>query len=308
MGAKSWNACFQAFINGRVASEYIDTQHLYWIDFGLNRLLDDIGQKDLLSYHLNTLPFIATGEMRYGWRIYELTINPRRIAHPGIFNEGHWVLQKPGGEEVEINFGGPGSSPVTGDFDGDRSTDLGFYEPDTHQFRMDMNGDGQPDLEFRLSEMRDEDVPVFGDWDGNGSDTPGFYRASDSSWHIRNSFLAGVEESVVRLEAQPGGIPLAGDWDGDGADSFGMYYPDSGEVWLTNAITSGTGLALAYTSEQSAFPVVANWYGFGLDTVALVKDGQWWIRPNNISCVFSNPLLPEKFEAVSGVPVAGRWK
>ena len=308
-GANNWTACFRAFLNGRTSSEYANTQSLLWIDFGFNRLLDDIGLKDLLSYNLNTLPFLATREMQYGWWVYKLTINPKKIAYPGIFtDDGAWVLKEPGGQKLIARFGENKGSPVTGDFDGDRWTDLGVYGPDTHQFSMDMNHDGQPDLEFQLREMRAGDVPVFGDWDGNGSDTPGFYRVSDSSWHIRNSFLAGEKESVVRMEAQPGGIPLAGDWDGDGSASFGMYYPDSGEVWLTNSVTPGAGLALAYTSEQSAFPVVADWYGFGLDTIALVKDGQWWIRPNNISCVFSNPILPEKFEAVSGVPVAGRWK
>jgi hypothetical protein len=308
IGAKNWDACFQTSINEQVAPEYSVSRRLRWIDFGFNRLLDNIGLKDLLSYHLKTLPFLAAGEMKYGWEVYKLTINPKKIAHPGIFNEGQWTLQEPGGDKVVINFGNAESSPVTGDFDGDGWTDQGIYEPDTHQFRMDIDHDGQPDLEFQLGEMQDGDVPMFGDWDGNGSDTPGYYRASDSSWHIRNSFLAGEIESVIRMETQPGGIPLAGDWDGNGFDTFGMYYPDSGEVWIANSITPGAGLALAYTSERSASPVVADWYGFGVDTIALVKEGQWWIRPNNISCEFSNPLLPEEFGDAAGIPVAGRWK
>jgi hypothetical protein len=308
IGAKNWDACFKASINEQVAPEYSVSRRLRWIDFGFNRLLDNIGLKDLLSYHLKTLPFLAAGEMKYGWEVYKLTIDPKKIAHPGIFNEGQWTLREPGGKEVAINFGNDGSSPVTGDFDGDGWTDQGIYEPDTHQFRMDIDHDGQPDLGFQLGEMRDGDVPVFGDWDGNGSDTPGYYRASDASWHIRNSFLADGIESVIRMETQPGGIPLAGDWDGNGFDTFGMYYPDSGEVWIANSIVPGAGLALAYTSERSASPVVADWYGFGVDTIALVKEGQWWIRPNNISCEFSNPLLPEEFEDAEGIPVAGRWK
>lgn len=88
-------------------------------------------------------------------------------------------------------FGSSGDTPVTGDWDGNGTTKIGFFRDngvDTtgdYNWFLDMNNDGIIDacvidkcLQFGL----DADTPVTGDWNGDGTTEIGVARKNTGNW------------------------------------------------------------------------------------------------------------------------------
>lgn len=308
-GILTWDLCLQTSLNPIDKSpSYAGVQKLRWTDFGVNLFLRKLGLEDKYSYTISDRPFIESKEMTYGWDVYEIKIDPADIASPGGFDgAGQWILSTPQGERKIAHFGLSGDVPLVGDFDGDGRTEIATYTPETRQFMIDLDLDGRPDLDFILSNMLAGDLTLVGDWNGDGIDTPGFYRPSDSSWHVINENASTQEDQSLATSSVPGVIPLAGDWDGDGDDTFGFYNPSTGDVYLMGALDLHSGFHWAYRTEPGSTPVVANWYGFGRDTLAVVKDGKWSLRPNNVFCEFPNPIPPFEYGNPGDIPVGGIW-
>ncbi len=308
-GVLTWDQCLNASLTSRNSSPVYDgKQNLRWVDFGANRLLGLIGLEDKYSFSIEDRPFFETKVMEYGWQVYEFQIDPSQMAFPGGYNgAGEWNLATPKGERTVSKFGLSGDIPLAGDFNGDGRTEIGLFRPDENKFLYDLDFDGKPDLSFMLSTMEWGDVALIGDWNGDGVDTPGYYRPSDSTWHLRNENKTGGDDFAVTIPGAPGLIPLSGDWNADGYDTFGYYLPSTGEVYLMSALSPNGSFTWAYQTDVGAIPVAADWYGFGRDTLAFVKEGQWSLRPNNIYCAFPNPIPPIGYGNPDDTPVGGIW-
>ena len=78
------------------------------------------------------------------------------------------MLRHADGTKAKVVLGDVDDLPVTGDWNGDKVTDLGVFDPGTATFTLRTVGaDGLPVLTpvvFGIS----TDLPVTGDWDGNG--------------------------------------------------------------------------------------------------------------------------------------------
>ncbi|GFE58598.1 multicopper oxidase domain-containing protein [Geobacter sp. AOG1] len=83
-------------------------------------------------------------------------------------------------------FGAPGVIPVTGDWNGDGRTKVGYYDPATFTWHLDYDGDGvwNPAIDklytFGFAGVK----PVTGDWDGSGKTKIGVYDPSNSIWYM----------------------------------------------------------------------------------------------------------------------------
>jgi hypothetical protein len=308
-GVLTWNQCLISSLNPNKSFPVYDgRQKLRWVDFGANRLLGWIGLEDKYSYNVKDRLFFESKEMDYGWQVYEIILDPSQMAFPGNYNgAGEWRLSTSKGERSVYQFGLPGDIPLTGDFNGDGRTEIGLYRPAVNKYLYDLDFNGKPDLSFILPKMEDGDIPVVGDWNGDGIDTPGYYRPVDSTWHLRNENNAGDDDFAVTIPGPQGLVPLAGDWDADGYDTFGFYLPSTGEVYLMDTLSPNGGFSWAYQTDLGAKPIAADWYGFGRDTLAIVKDGQWSLRPNNVSCEFPNPIPSLKYGNPKDIPVGGVW-
>jgi hypothetical protein len=308
-GVLTWQQCLQTTLNPRLHAPIFEgVETLRWTDFGLNRLLRLVGLEDKYSFTVKNRPFLITKEMTYGWRVYEIEVDLQRVAHSGGYDgAGGWILRNSQGERRISQFGNPGDLPLNGDVNGDRQTDLILYQPLEHRFLVDLNFDGESDLNLNSQSMRAGDIPLFGDWNGDGVDTLGYFRFSDSSWHYSNDLLAAREETPLVIPTSPDIVPLAGDWDGNGDDTFGFYFPSTGDVYLIDSMDRSANFVWAYRGEAFSVPVAADWYGFGRDTLAIVKDGQAMIRPNNAHCDFPNPIAPIDFGNAGDFPLGGRW-
>ena len=89
-----------------------------------------------------------------------------------------WLMRHADGTKVKVTLGSADDWPVTGDWNGDRVTDIGVYDPGTATFTLRTVGaDGLPVLTpvvFGLG----TDLPVTGDLDGNGITDVGIWRPS----------------------------------------------------------------------------------------------------------------------------------
>jgi hypothetical protein len=72
-----------------------------------------------------------------------------------------------GNEDRATSFGFPGCLPVTGDWSGTGTTKIGLYDPVTHQWYLDYNGDGGWSLtptDVKYYYGFDGGVPITGNW------------------------------------------------------------------------------------------------------------------------------------------------
>ena len=102
----------------------------------------------------------------------------------GIFSNGVWFLDLNGNgvwngtpTDAIYYFGGgiPGALPVTGDWDGSGTTNIGVYVPATGVWYLDYNGNGVwdgPTVErlYTFNAGIAGATPVTGTWDGTGCD------------------------------------------------------------------------------------------------------------------------------------------
>jgi hypothetical protein len=186
--------------------------------------------------------------------------------------ESQWTLNKnPNdrtiGEAKRLMFGMKGGIPVTGDFNGDGVTDIGVYKDG--EWFIDLNGNGawdEADLWAKLGHNADK--PVTGDWDGDGKTDIGIYGPA---------------------------------WPGDPraiASESGLPDPDNKQTNVTKNVPPPVHRAalgvrsMKRTSEGTIradlidhvfhygtpkdLPVVGDWNGDGIETIAVFHDGTWY--------------------------------
>jgi hypothetical protein len=133
---------------------------------------------------------------------------------------GRWQLRytlTAGPADLTFDFGSdPTGLPVTGDWNGDGTTEVGLYIPGTEnssgrwQLRSSSAG-----LDFNFGE--DAPYPVTGDWNGDGATDIGVYTppsrlAREGRWMLRSSTSEGRADLDFRFGE--GNYPVAGDWNG----------------------------------------------------------------------------------------------
>ena len=204
-------------------------------------------------------------------------------------------LRSPSFTVKVLTIGGGNAVPLTGDWDGDGDTDLGWWKAGAVALRL---GDGTT---YRFRYGRDGDVPVVGDWDGDGKDSLGTYRAG--SWYLRNALDAGKADVVVRY-APPAATdrPLVGDWNGDGKDGLGFLH---GTEWhIRNDTVSGKDHKVIRYGTKGDVPVVGDWDGNGTDTPGMWRAGTWSVR-NTFSSGKAD--LTFAYGTTKNRPVVGDW-
>jgi SpoIID/LytB domain protein len=190
---------------------------------------------------------------------------------------------------------------VTGDWNGDGTTNLGWFHEGTWQLRMT---DGS--ITTFVYGQRSGDVPVTGDWNGDDQDTVGIYRPSaGGEWHLRNGF-SGRTDHVFTYGQRSGDVPVVGDWDGVGGDGVGIFRR-GGEWHLRNGFSGRTDHVFTYGQRSGDVPVTGDWDRGGQDTVGIYRPsagGEWHLR-NGFSGRTDHVFT---YGQRSGdVPVTGDW-
>lgn len=184
-------------------------------------------------------------------------------------------------------------SPVIGDWNGDRVSDLGVYSRRaTPVFRERL-----PDGAVRQLPLGEPtDVPVSGDWDGDGQSDVGVWRPAS------RLFLLDTGRARPRAVSfgAAGDLPVTGDWDGDGATDVGVFHPATATFLLRDR--HGTVTSKAFGS-AAAWPIAGDWDG----------DGRWEVGVfDAAAATFSLAGSDGSVQAVPfggkrSIPVVGDW-
>lgn len=298
--------CLRAYLGKEDAAVYQAEGSFSMLDVGLHRILCGLGLKGLDCEIPR--PFVESRTFSYGWRVHRVERKVSQQAFPGrYYAGGRWELRTVTGAVQEIQFGENGDMPITGDWNGDGSTQIGVFRPSDLTWRLDVDKNGKADGVFRFVGMRAGDIPLVGDWDGNGTATPGFFRPEDVSWHLRNDNSTGSEDLPVLHFGMPTDIPVVGDWGGNGRDTIGIYRPENGEVDLKNDL-SPLPAQIVFRGPPNARPVVGKWFAGKTHSLAFVVGTQWKLRPVNCPVEALNPPADFEFGSAEGSPLGGKWR
>jgi len=235
---------------------------------------------------------------------------PRKHDFIGTFTpaSGTWSLkmQRPGwvdppASDLVFTFGGPGDTPLVGDWDGDGSETPGLWRDGV--WHLANAWGSTADIVFPFGPSAGA-APVVGDWDGDGTTTIGVFDAG--MFILRNSNdPASVSPAVVVSFGQPGDVPLAGDWDGDGVDTIGVYRPSNATFYLTNGLGAAPPIdvTLQY-GDVGNVPIVGDWNEDGVSTVG-VRAGTTFLLSNDLSSGLAE--VGVDYGSATDVPLAGSW-
>ncbi len=222
----------------------------------------------------------------------------------------------PGGEATTFQFGEGGTGallPCAGDFDGDGTDSVGFFDYTEGTFVLQSeNRDEASSTTFAFGSAKD--LPLCGDFDGDGVDTIGVYTPSTGEFRLRNRNEAGAPDRIFTFGTK-GAIPLAGDFDGDGVDSVGVFDPKTATFELS-IDGSNEHVATFTFGNPGESAVAGDFDGDGKDTIAAfdAKTGRFALRnenaPGPADVVTTLPIVDQGVAGLPPIhaPVAGHWK
>jgi protocatechuate 3,4-dioxygenase beta subunit len=259
--------------------------------------------------------------------------------------QSRWKLKVDGEAEArDVIFGMIDAIPITGDFNGDGTTDVGVFRQG--QWYIDLNGNGiwdDEDLWAELGSMSDR--PITGDWDGDGKTDIGIF---GPAWPNDPRAVA-AEPGLPDPENRPSGAhknvppkptdaatgfrklkrsshgrtradlvdhvfyfgheqdkPLAGDWNGDGVDTIGIFHNG---MWILDDNGDGQwlpGETMAEFGQAGDIPVVGDFNGDGIDELAVYRAGTWYIDMNNNRQIDPQDAVIH-YGGPNDRPVVGDW-
>jgi len=175
-----------------------------------------------------------------------------------------------------VLFGNPGDTPIIGDWEGDGRDGLGVYQPQLPQF-VQYRGATIP---FGIP----GDIPLVGDWNANTIDDVGVFRPSNLTFYFN-----GQPDKPF---GDIGDEPLTGDWNADGADQPGVYRPSNQTFYLEEQ----AGIPIGIPSDD---PLTGDWTGDNAEQPGVYR------ASNQTFYLHNQPDLP--FGTPDDVPVIGDW-
>ena len=308
--------------------------------------IEDFGGSSSVKWYTWHLSVLNGGHPRAFHELGTLDGDVMDVANFSDFQlrDAVWTINNEAGERTEIVFGNEQAIPITGDFNGDGTSEVGVYINGT--WLIDVNGNGVWDSEDLWAKLgTGEDLPVTGDWDGDGKtdigifgpawagdpraveldpgipdpDNPQFGIAKnvppeDDDAAIGHRKLQLTDSGTPRADVidhvfafgVPGEYPVAGDWNGDGIDTIAVYR--NGQ-WHLDADGDGRWDVADINvdlGEHGAKPIVGDWDGDGIDNLGVFADGRFYLDMNGNQEHDEVDLVFEMGNADSE-PVVGDW-
>jgi serine-aspartate repeat-containing protein C/D/E len=137
-----------------------------------------------------------------------------------------------------FHYGVPGDAPVTGDWNGDGTRQIGVFRDG--EWLLDLNGDGRfSEVDTVVEFGSAGDLPVVGDFNGDGIDEIGVYRAGQWTVDSNGDRQLDAQDKVFELGGADD-LPVVGDWNDDGTDDPGIYHPTTTTHHARRAGTDST--------------------------------------------------------------------
>jgi protocatechuate 3,4-dioxygenase beta subunit len=294
------------------------------------------------------------GEFQTAALTTENAVRTAGLLNHNVFSEeharmdgAHWLFAKSQTAPVNVQyiFGSPDGIPVTGDFNGDGTTEAGIYR--RGEWFIDVNGNGvwdENDLYCLLGS--EKELPVTGDWDGDGKTDIGIFgpewatdpravmvepglpdRANESPRGAKHNLpppleMANAEKRILKFTAagreradvidhvfyygKGTDLPVAGDWNGDGVATIGVF---SGGQWILDDNGDGRwlpGETMVNFGQAGDIPVVGDWDGDGVDDLGVYRQGKWILDTNGNRTVDASDRV-EQLGGAGDKPVVGDW-
>jgi hypothetical protein len=246
------------------------------------------------------------------------------------------------GVDRPIAFGIKGAIPITGDWDGDGTSEIGiFYKG---EWLLDLNGNGKWDADDLWAKLGDEaDLPVVGDWDGDGKDDIGIFGPEWAGDLRHHKYEPGLPDPQNQVKKRPKNVPpqpeeategdrllkltsngreradlidhvfyfgaesdiaIAGDWNGDGISSIGVFRDGQWHFDMDGDGRWSKGDQVAQFGQDGDLPVVGDFNGDGVDEIGIYRAGKWIIDTNGNRRIDAADKVIELGTA-SDLPVVG---
>ena len=226
------------------------------------------------------------------------------VSAVGVFRQsnGNWYLDynKTGVVDKTFHFGTTGDIPVTGDWNGDGSTEAGVFRPSNGNWYLDYNKTGVVDKTFHFGTTGD--IPVTGDWNGDGTTGAGVFRPSNGNWYLDYN-KTGVVDKTFHF-GTTGDIPVTGDWNGDGSTEVGVFRTSNGN-WYLDTTKTGVVNKTFHFGTTGDIPVTGDWNGNGSTKTGVFRpsNGNWYLDYNKTGVVDKT----FHFGTTGDTPVVGDW-
>ena len=211
---------------------------------------------------------------------------------------GVWIIADANGVPVkQYHFGLSGATPVTGDWNGDGVTKIGLFIDGL--WFLDLDGNGiwdENDLRARLGKTGDKSVT--GDWDGDGKTDIGIF---GPSWF-------GDPKAIL---ADPG-LPDVHNPIRNGYKNMPPDPENAAIGYRTMKRTSAGRLRsdlidhVFHFGTEADVPVVGDWNGDGVYTVAIFRNGTWFLDMNGDGRWGPGDAVVQ-FGQEGDIPVVGDW-
>jgi hypothetical protein len=191
--------------------------------------------------------------------------------------------------------------------DGDR---FGVYNPGNQRFYLTNQFGPEVPIASSVAHFGNPgDRPLAGHWIADERDSIGIFRPGIASFTMSNGISGALPVDYQVTYGLPTDEPIVGDWNCDGVDTPGVWRDETGELFLTDSLSSGV------THHHATYPwpggqiVAGDWDGDGCDSTAVIRgEGQfarWHFTDMNdgavqIHTVFEYGLWGEE-------PFAGDW-
>jgi lysophospholipase L1-like esterase len=197
-----------------------------------------------------------------------------------------------------------GWTPVTGDWDGDGTTNIGVVDPSS-TWHLRIGPGGATALTFPFGPPGS--VPVVGDWDGSGHVGIGVVDPLTAMWYLRDSVGPGPPDHVFQYGV-PGWEFVAGDWSGSGHTGIGVFNPWTDQWLLRNDSSPGFPDFIFAFGVPGMRGVAGDWTGAGRASVGVVDTTTMtWVllSPFTQGDLYLLPLF--QYGGAHWFPVVGDW-
>jgi len=243
-----------------------NSTHIFYQDFNGNGVWN--GTKDDRAYNFGITEDIpVSGDWNGDGRTEIGVFRPSTHLFYLDFNgNGAW-----NGAIIDraYNFGITGDMPLSGDWNGDGTTEIGVFRPSTHLFYLDYNGNGAwngalVDNQYNFGITGDN--PVSGDWNGDGRTEIGVFRPSAHLFYLDyngNGIWNGAAIDKQYNYGITGDLPLSGDWNSNGKTEIAVFRSSTHIFYLDsngNGAWNGAAVDKQYNFGITGdAPVSGNW-------------------------------------------------